>query len=55
MDCKADDLARLQYVMNELILVKLAGVDPDNSHGAWTEFLLSNSENQKKVLKVIYR
>lgn len=55
MDHRPEDLARLQYVMNELILLKLEGVDPDNSHDAWTEFLVGKPENQKNLLKVINR
>lgn len=54
-DYKPDDLARLQFVMNELILVKLPDVDPDNSHDAWTHFLVGHSENRTELLKVVYR
>lgn len=39
-DYNSDDLARLHYVMNQLHLIKMQGVDPENSHEAW-EILLS--------------
>lgn len=39
LDYIEDDLARLRYVMNNLILVKLPEADPENSHEAWQRFL----------------
>lgn len=35
-----DDLARLKYVMRELITIKLDGVDPSDSDTAWNDFHL---------------
>jgi hypothetical protein len=55
LDYKPDDFSRLQYVMNELTIVRLAGVDPDNSHDAWTKFLIGDLENQDGLTKVIYK
>jgi hypothetical protein len=34
-DFLPDDLARLRYVMNGIRLIKLKGVDPNNSHQSW--------------------
>ena len=36
-DYNSDDLARLKHVMNDLHLMKISGVDPENSHGAWAK------------------
>jgi hypothetical protein len=38
IDHNPDDLARLRYVMNELRLIKIQGVDPTNSHDVWQRF-----------------
>lgn len=38
-DYQPDDLARLRYVMEKLILIKLHGVDPTDSHSSWQRVL----------------
>lgn len=38
IDHNPDDLAKLKYVMNNLNLVKIQGVDPTNSHDVWKKF-----------------
>lgn len=41
-DYNPDDLARLKYVMHELHLMKIDGVDPTNSHEAWKKLMNKN-------------
>jgi len=41
-DNNPDDVARLKYVMNELHLIKIDGVDPTNSHEAWKKLMNKN-------------
>lgn len=35
IDHNPDDLARIRYVMDELRMIKILGVDPTNSHDVW--------------------
>lgn len=45
-DHNPDDLARLKYVMQELHLIKINGVDPTNSHEAWNiVFNMTKNDN----------
>lgn len=37
-DYNSDDIARIKYVIQEMHLLKLNGVDPTNSHKDWKEF-----------------
>jgi hypothetical protein len=38
-DFLPDDLARFRYIMGELHLIKIQGVDPTNSHESWKKLL----------------
>lgn len=45
-DYNADDIARLKYVIEELHLLRIAGIDPTNSHKYWQKIHLIRPKRQ---------
>jgi Restriction endonuclease len=48
-DFVPDDLARLKYVMSELFLIKIAGIDPTDSHKDWQRLFGLQKEDEAET------
>jgi hypothetical protein len=49
-DYNSDDLARLNYVMNEIQLIKMENVDPTNSDDAWENLIKIKNKNNNNAI-----